>query len=230
MDGREPRQPCSPFWPVRTITRRRVLRHLADLADSSRIESLQLRLRVKGDRPRWGGRAQRNRGAPGRPLACTRRCAPRRTGVQPTAVRRRVAAPAADRMFYQGHPLAWHVSCRSSLHRQRGGVCSMSCERGTQGYVIQDRAADGLHRLACLVRSEPSTQSDAASQIAHYRNGAAARLDSMATYVRGADLPTALRDVGQFARRRPEVLVVGGFLTGFLGARVARPWRRARVY
>ena len=102
----------------------------------------------------------------------------------------------------------------------------MSGERGTQGYVIQDRAADGLHRLACLVRSEPSTQSDAASQIAHYRNGAAARLDSMATYVRGADLPTALRDAGQLARRRPEVLVVGGFLTGFLVARFLGPSRR----
>jgi hypothetical protein len=99
----------------------------------------------------------------------------------------------------------------------------------------KNRAADGVHRLACRVRSNAITQGDAGGQIAHYRNDAAARLDSMATYMRGADVPTLLRDAGQFARRRPEVLVVGAFLTGLLVARFLReprrgvndPWRTA---
>ena len=105
----------------------------------------------------------------------------------------------------------------------------MSDDRGAQSYVIQDRAADGLQRLACLVRSDSAGQSDAANQIAHYRNVAAARLDSMAIYMRETDWPTMMRDAGEFARRRPEVLVVGGFLAGFLVARYLGPSRRRQI-
>jgi hypothetical protein len=98
----------------------------------------------------------------------------------------------------------------------------------------KNRAADGLQRLACRVRTTASTQSDAAGRLAGYRNGAAAGLDSMATYVRAADVPTVLRDAGQLARR-PEVLAVGAFVTGLLAARFLRvparrvdqPWRAA---
>src|SRR5215475_13578890 len=102
----------------------------------------------------------------------------------------------------------------------------MSGDTYTQGHFIRDRAAAGLERLAYRVRTMADTQGDPAGQIARYRNGAAARLDSLATYVREADLPTVLRDAGQFSRRRPEVLVVGGFLTGFLVARFLGPSRR----
>src|SRR5262244_2327993 len=102
----------------------------------------------------------------------------------------------------------------------------MNGDTYTQGHFIRHRAADGLERLASRVRSMPDAQSPTAGQIARYRNGVAARLDSVATYVREADLPTVLRDAGQFARRRPEVLVVGAFLTGFLVARFLGPSRR----
>ena len=98
----------------------------------------------------------------------------------------------------------------------------------------KNRAADGLQRLACRVRTTAIAQSDAAAQLARYRNGAAAGMDSMATYMRAADLETMLRDAGQFARR-PEVMVVGAFLTGLLvaralgapGRRAPEPWRAA---
>jgi hypothetical protein len=98
----------------------------------------------------------------------------------------------------------------------------------------KNRAADGLQRLARRVRTTAITQSDAAGPLAGYRNGAAAGLDSMATYVRAADGPTVLRDAGQLARR-PEVLACGAFLTGLLVARFLRvptrrvdqPWRAA---
>ena len=98
----------------------------------------------------------------------------------------------------------------------------------------KNRAADGLQRFAGRVRTTATTPSDAASQLAGYRNGAAAGLDSMATYVRAADVPTVLRDAGRLARR-PEVLAVGAFVTGLLVARFLRvptrrvdqPWRAA---
>ena len=92
----------------------------------------------------------------------------------------------------------------------------------------KNRAADGLQRLAYRVRTPAIAPSEAAGQLARYRNGAAAGLDSMATYVRTAEFPAVLRDAGQFARR-PEVLVVGAFLTGFLVARFVRSPRRVVV-
>jgi hypothetical protein len=90
----------------------------------------------------------------------------------------------------------------------------------------KNRAADGLQHLAGRVRPTATTPSDAAGQFVGYRHGAAAGLDSMATYVRAADLPTVLRDAGRLARR-PEVLAAGAFLTGLLVARFLRvPTRR----
>jgi hypothetical protein len=90
----------------------------------------------------------------------------------------------------------------------------------------KNRAADGLQHLAGRVRPTATTPSDAGGQFVGYRHGAAAGLDSMATYVRAADLPTVLRDAGRLARR-PEVLAAGAFLTGLLVARFLRvPTRR----
>jgi len=96
----------------------------------------------------------------------------------------------------------------------------------------KNRAAEGLHQLACVVRNTALPQNNVGGQIGTYRNRAAARLDSMSTYVRGADFLTILRDAGQFARRRPEVLLGGTIVTGLLVARflkaskrgVAEPW------
>jgi hemerythrin superfamily protein len=98
----------------------------------------------------------------------------------------------------------------------------------------KDRAADGLHRLAGVVRNTALTQNDLGGQSGNYRNRAAARMDSMATYMRGADFPTMLRDARWFARR-PEVILAGSVVTGLLVARfvkvrrrrAAAPWRLA---
>ena len=98
----------------------------------------------------------------------------------------------------------------------------------------KNRAAEGLHRLACVVRTT-ATQYQVGGEIGSYRNQAAARLDSMATYVRGADFPTMLRDAGRFARRRPEVLIGGTIVTGLIVAGLlkvskrgaAEPWSAA---
>ena len=98
----------------------------------------------------------------------------------------------------------------------------------------KNRAAESLRRLACIVRNTTLTADDVGGQIGNYRNRTAGRLDSMATYVRGADFPTILRDAGQFARR-PEVLLGGTIVTGLLVARflktskrgAAEPWSSA---
>jgi hypothetical protein len=101
----------------------------------------------------------------------------------------------------------------------------------------KNRAADGLHRLACALRvtTQNREQNDVGGQIATYTNRAGARMESMSTYMRGADFPTMLRDAGQFARRRPEVLLAGAILTGLLvasllkasGRGAAEPWTSA---
>jgi hypothetical protein len=121
------------------------------------------------------------------------------------------------------------------------GDCIDAARAGQTGQKIRslmtdqkNRAADGLQRLAGRVRTTATTPSDAAGQLAGYRNGAAAGLESMATYVRAADVPTVLRDARRLARR-PEVLAAGAFLTGLLVARFLRvptrrvdqPWRAA---
>jgi hypothetical protein len=101
----------------------------------------------------------------------------------------------------------------------------------------KNRAADGLHRLACALRvtTQNRGQNDVGGQIATYTNRAGARIESMSTYMRGADFPTMLRDAGQFARRRPEVVLAGAILTGLLvasllkasGRGAAEPWTSA---
>jgi hemerythrin superfamily protein len=93
----------------------------------------------------------------------------------------------------------------------------------------KNRAANGLHRVAVVLRDKARNlgqHNDAGSQIANYTTRAAARMDSMATYMRGTDFPTMLRDAGRFARR-PEVLVVGTIVTGLLVTRVLKASRRA---
>jgi hypothetical protein len=101
----------------------------------------------------------------------------------------------------------------------------------------KNRAADGLHRLACALRDEAQNlrQDRVGNPTATYTSRAGARMESMSTYMRGADFPTMLRDAGQFARRRPEVLLACTILTGVLVASLlkasrpgaAEPWTSA---
>jgi hypothetical protein len=92
----------------------------------------------------------------------------------------------------------------------------------------KNRTADGLYRLACALRDMTPNlgPNDVGGQIETYTNRAAARMESMSTYMREADFPTMLRDAGQFARRRPEVLLAGTILTGLLVASLLKASRR----
>ena len=92
----------------------------------------------------------------------------------------------------------------------------------------KNRAADGLHRLAGVVRDRTHRlgQTGVRGQMATSADRVAARMDSMSTYVREADVSTLLRDAGRLARRRPEVLVAGGFVAGLvLGRYLGAPRR-----
>ena len=90
----------------------------------------------------------------------------------------------------------------------------------------KNRAATGLHHLAGVLRDTTPNlgQNDAGVRIATYRNRAAARIDSMSTYMRDADVSTMLGDAGRFVRR-PEVLLAGTALTGLLVARLLKASR-----
>jgi hypothetical protein len=100
----------------------------------------------------------------------------------------------------------------------------------------KNRAADGLHRLACALRDTTQERQDSDVGGQTYTNRVADRMESMSAYMRRTDFSTGLRDVGQFARRRPEVVVAGTILTGLLVAtflkaprrRAAGPWTSAR--
>jgi hypothetical protein len=82
----------------------------------------------------------------------------------------------------------------------------------------KNRAANGLHRLACALTdtTQNHEQNDRGSQIATNAEWDASRIESMSTYLRETEIPTILRDAGQFARRRPEVLLAGTILTGLV--------------
>jgi len=92
----------------------------------------------------------------------------------------------------------------------------------------KNRAADGLHRLGGVLRERTRGlgQSGVRGQIATSADRVAARMDSMSTYVRDTELQTILRDAGRLARRRPELLLAGGFLMGLLAGRYLKGSRR----
>jgi hypothetical protein len=117
----------------------------------------------------------------------------------------------------------------SEVKDQTAQLASQAGEQVSRLMTEQkNRAADGLHRLAGVLRDTARNrgQNDVGGQIANYTNRAAARMDSMSIYIRGADFPTILRDAGQFARRRPEVLLGVTILTGLLAARFLKASRR----
>jgi len=78
--------------------------------------------------------------------------------------------------------------------------------------------ASGLHSLAGGLRNTTRNleRDGVRGPIAALVDRAADRIDSMSTYVRSADSHTMLRDAARLARRRPELMLAGGFVTGLL--------------
>jgi ElaB/YqjD/DUF883 family membrane-anchored ribosome-binding protein len=82
----------------------------------------------------------------------------------------------------------------------------------------KQRAAERLGTLAGALREAARKLGDdeLGGRVGQYARRAADQVDSMSSYVRTAELQRFVRDAGQFARRRPEVLIGGAFLTGLL--------------
>jgi hypothetical protein len=130
-----------------------------------------------------------------------------------------------------GHPAAEarDQSTRLASEVQMAKLAGQAGQQVNRLMTAQkNRTANGLHRLACALRdtTQNREQHDVSGQIATYTDRAAARIESMSTYMRDADFPTMLRDAGQFARRRPEVLLAGTILTGLLVASLLKASRR----
>ena len=137
------------------------------------------------------------------------------------------------------HSAGGETAARDPLTDQTAKLASQTGQQlsrvMTEG---KNRAADGLHHLAGVLRDQARNleQNDAGGRITTYPNRAAARIDSMSTYMRGADVSTMLGDAGRFARRRPEVLLAGTVLAGLVVARLLKaprhaapePWTSAR--
>jgi len=129
-----------------------------------------------------------------------------------------------------------HLTARDQSTRLATEVMAQSAKlAGQAGRQVnrlmtsqKNRTADGLHRLACVLRdtTENREPNDVGGEVATYADRAAARIDSMSTYIRGTEFPTMLRDAGRFARRRPEVLLAGTVLTGLLVAKLLKDSRR----
>lgn len=85
-------------------------------------------------------------------------------------------------------------------------------ERKGQAVSSLDSLTGALRDSAGRLRGEQSFFGD-------YAEGAAARVERLARYLRESDPEAFLRDAESFARRRPEVFVGGMFVTGLLLAR-----------
>ena len=82
------------------------------------------------------------------------------------------------------------------------------------------RAAEEIQNLGAVVRRAADQLHDRHSPaLATYVDRAAQRIDSVAEYVEDLDLTTLAREAGQFARRRPALVVGGMFLAGLTVAR-----------
>ena len=130
------------------------------------------------------------------------------------------------------HSAGGETAARDQSTRLAREVIALAGEVGQQVNKLmtaqKNRAANGLHRLACALTdtTQNHEQNDRGGQIATYADRAAARMESMSTYLRGTEIPTILRDAGQFARRRPEVLLAGTILTGLVVERLLKFSRR----
>jgi hypothetical protein len=85
----------------------------------------------------------------------------------------------------------------------------------------KNRAAEGLGSLAGALREVAGKlgHDEIGRGVGHYAQRAATQVDSMSSYLRGAELQAVVRDTGRFARRRPEVFIGGAFLAGLVAAR-----------
>jgi hypothetical protein len=88
-------------------------------------------------------------------------------------------------------------------------------------------ASEISHLGAAVRRASGNLQDQNSPTLAQYVDNAARRLDGMARYVEDSDLGELGREIEQFVRRRPAVIVGGMFLTGLAIGRFVKASRPA---
>ncbi|MEA2711966.1 MAG: hypothetical protein QOF78_4567 [Phycisphaerales bacterium] len=97
-------------------------------------------------------------------------------------------------------------------------------ERGLSAIDEQKtRAAAEISSIGAAVRRAADKLHDQKSEtLAHYIDTAAESIDSVARYVRKSDLNDLTREIEQFARRRPALIVGGMFIAGLAVGRFVK--------
>jgi hypothetical protein len=95
--------------------------------------------------------------------------------------------------------------------------------------VQKERAVDGLDTIVHAAH-ETSQQLRQQGQetAANYTDQAAQRLERLAGYLRGHDVDEMVDQVEDFARRKPQLFLVGGVTLGLLAARFFKSSARSR--
>jgi predicted ATPase len=83
-----------------------------------------------------------------------------------------------------------------------------------------EQAAEGLTTATETIRSVSQQLRDSGQEpLAEYVDRAAHQVESLSTYLHGKDLDLLIADVERFARRQPQVFIVGALGLGMLAAR-----------
>lgn len=95
----------------------------------------------------------------------------------------------------------------------------------------KDHAAEQIGGVAEAVRqSGQQLREQDHETVAQYADQAADRIDQLSTYLQEHDLRQLVGEVERFARREPEIFLVGAFALGLLGARMLKSSRQRSEY
>lgn len=105
----------------------------------------------------------------------------------------------------------------SKVQEQAGSQLSRGKESATNDLT---QVVDAVRRLGQSLAGEQN--GPIARYAAEYGDKAAQSLEQLTTYIREKDPKQLLKDVQNFGRRRPALLLGGAFLLGFAGARLIK--------
>ena len=130
----------------------------------------------------------------------------------------------AGQTVEQGRELAHQgvEKAKETAGQARGALSRQLDERSTIAGERVTAAAAAARRVASELRN------DGEEQTARLAEGAADRVERLGGYLRDADGDRMLRDVEGFARRRPWVAAIGGFLIGVAASRFVKASAEAR--
>lgn len=105
--------------------------------------------------------------------------------------------------------------------QKAGAVVDQAKEQATSQLTTRkDQVAESLGTVAGALReSGKHLRQNEQHGFAQYADKAAERVEQFSGQLRGKDVPTMVRDLERYARRRPALFLGGAFVLGLLGAR-----------